>query len=72
MQKRVPHKTLIPAPPVNDSCHCNECPFMRLNTPEKVYLALRDLTPRLEMPEHLRKAAEAPIERMLELSRQIK
>jgi quinolinate synthase len=72
MQKRVPNKKLIAAPPLNDSCHCNECPFMRLNTPEKVYLALRDLTPRLEMAEPLRKAAEAPIERMLELSRQIK
>jgi quinolinate synthase len=68
MQKRVPHKTLIAAPPNNDSCNCNECPFMRLNTPEKVYLALRDLEPRLEMSEELRRAAQKPLDRMLELS----
>jgi quinolinate synthase len=67
MQKRAPGKTLIPAPP-HGNCACNECPFMRLNTPEKVYLALRDLEPRLEMDEELRKAAERPILRMLELS----
>jgi quinolinate synthase len=68
MQKRAPNKTLIAAPPNNDSCHCSECPFMRLNTPEKVYLALRDLTPRLEMSEELRRAAQKPLDRMLELS----
>lgn len=67
MQQRAPHKTLIPAPP-EDNCHCNECPFMRLNTPEKVYLALRDMKPTLEMPEALRIAAKAPLERMLDLS----
>lgn len=67
MQKRAPHKQFIPAPP-EANCACNECPFMRLNTPEKVYLALRDLTPRLEMPEELRRRAELPINRMLELS----
>ncbi len=67
MQKRAPHKQLIPAPP-DGNCACNECPFMRLNTPEKVYLALRDLEPRLEMPEELRRRALVPIERMLALS----
>lgn len=67
MQKRAPGKQLIPAPP-EENCHCNECPFMRLNTPEKVYLALRDLQPTLEMPEALRVAAKAPLDRMLELS----
>jgi quinolinate synthase len=67
MQKRAPQKQLIPAPP-DGNCACNECPFMRLNTPEKVYLALRDLEPRLEMPEELRKRALVPIERMLALS----
>jgi quinolinate synthase len=64
MKKRAPSKELIPAPP-EANCHCNECPFMRLNTPEKVYLALRDLTPRLEMPESLRRAAQLPLDRML-------
>jgi quinolinate synthase len=67
MQKRAPKKQLIPAPP-DGNCACNECPFMRLNTPEKVYLALRDLEPRLEMEETLRKRALVPIERMLALS----
>jgi quinolinate synthase len=67
MQKRVPQKTLIPAPP-EANCACNECPFMRLNTPEKVYLALRDLTPRLEMDEELRLRAKLPIDRMLSIS----
>jgi len=67
MQKRAPQKQLIPAPP-EGNCACNECPFMRLNTPEKVYLALRDLEPRLEMSEDLRRRALIPIERMLALS----
>ena len=67
MQKRVPQKTLIPAPP-EANCACNECPFMRLNTPEKVYLALRDLEPRLEMDEELRLRAKVPIDRMLSIS----
>jgi len=67
MQKAAPHKTLIPAPP-ESSCACNECPYMRLNTLEKAYVALRDLQPRIEMPEHLRTRALKPIERMLELS----
>lgn len=72
MQKRAPHKLLIPAPPENDSCNCNECPFMRLNTPEKIYLALRDNRPELIMDEALREAARLPIERMLELSASIR
>lgn len=67
MKKRVPNKTLIPAPP-EANCACNECPFMRLNTPEKVYLALRDLQPRLEMDEELRLRAKVPIDRMLSIS----
>lgn len=67
MQKRAPEKRLIPAPP-NANCACNECPFMRLNTPEKVYLALRDLQPQIEMSEELRRRALVPIERMLALS----
>lgn len=67
MQKRAPGKMLIPAPPLAN-CACNECPFMRLNTLEKVYLALRDLEPRLEMPGELRARAQVPIDRMLALS----
>jgi quinolinate synthase len=67
MRKLAPHKTFIPAPP-EANCACNECPHMRLNSLEKLYLCLRDLTPQLEMPEALRCAAEKPIARMLELS----
>ena len=67
MQKRAPEKLLIAAPP-EGNCACNECPFMRLNTPEKVYLALRDLQPELLMDETLRQQALVPIERMLALS----
>jgi len=67
MQKRAPQKELIPAPP-EGNCACNECPFMRLNTPEKVYLALRDLEPRIEMSEELRLRAKLPLDRMLALS----
>jgi quinolinate synthase len=67
MHKHAPDKELIAAPP-QENCACNECPFMRLNTPEKVYLALRDLEPRLEMDEELRLRAKMPIDRMLELS----
>jgi quinolinate synthase len=68
MKKAAPDKELIAAPPQEESCSCSECPFMRLNTPEKVYLALRDLSPELRMDEELRLRAQRPLERMLELS----
>ena len=67
MQKASPDKEFVPAPP-DANCACNECPFMRLNTLEKLYLCLRDLTPRLELPAPVIEAAAKPIERMLELS----
>jgi quinolinate synthase len=67
MKKRAPNKLFIPGPPVAN-CACNECPFMRLNTPEKVYLALRDLEPRVELDETLRLRAKVPIDRMLSLA----
>ena len=68
MKKGAPDKELIPAPPMNDRCACNECPHMKRNTLEKVYLALRDLEPRIEMAEGLRERAQVPIDRMLALS----
>ncbi len=67
MKKACPEKTFIPAPPVN-GCSCNECPFMRLNTLEKVYRCMRDRTPEITMPEDLRLKCLAPLERMLEMS----
>jgi len=68
IQKRVPQKVLIQAPGMDESCACNRCPFMRLNTLEKLYLCLRDGKPTVEVPEELARQALRPIERMLELS----
>jgi len=68
MQKEAPGKTLIPAPPEDDSCACNMCPYMRKNTLEKLYLCLRDLTPQVDVAEPIRSQALKPIERMLEMS----
>ena len=62
-------KTLIQAPGIDESCACNRCPFMRLNTLEKLYLCLRDLRPEVTVPEDIRKRALVPIQRMLELSK---
>jgi quinolinate synthase len=67
MQKTSPNKTFIPAPP-NNSCACNDCPYMKLNTLEKLYLCLKYETPAIEMDEPLRLAAKKPIDRMLEIS----
>lgn len=67
MQKSSPHKTFIPAPP-NNNCACNDCPHMKLNTLEKLYLCLKNEKPEITMDESLRKRAEAPIRKMLELS----
>jgi len=67
MRKRAPGKMLIPAPFDENSCSCNECPYMKLNTMEKLYLCLRDLEPRIEMDDDLRRRARLPLERMLAL-----
>jgi len=66
--QKCPEKVLIQAPGIDESCSCNQCPFMRLNTLEKLYLALRDLTPVVTVPEEIRVQALKPIELMLELS----
>jgi quinolinate synthase len=68
MQRQNPGKHYIPAPPTSD-CNCNECPFMRLNTLEKLYLAMRDRTPEITLSEDVQAAALQPILRMLEMSR---
>ena len=67
MQLASPGKTFIPAPPDNN-CACNDCPYMKLNTLEKLYLAMKYEEPELIMDEDLREAARKPIERMLEIS----
>ncbi|PVD51123.1 quinolinate synthase [Terrimonas sp.] len=70
MQKNSPGKIFIPAPPDN-SCACNDCPHMKLNTLEKLYLCMEYEAPELNMDEELRKAALKPIKRMLEISAQL-
>jgi quinolinate synthase len=69
MQKSSPGKTFIPAPP-NNSCACNDCPYMKLNTLEKIYNTLKYEQPELLMSEELIEKAKKPITRMLELSAQ--
>lgn len=68
MQKNSPEKMFIPAPP-NNACACNDCPHMKLNTLEKLYLCMKYETPELIMDESLRLASLKPIERMLEISK---
>jgi quinolinate synthase len=68
MEQEAPGKILYAAPPEDEGCSCNTCPFMRLNTLEKLYLALRDLEPRVDVPEPVRARALRPIQRMLEMS----
>src|SRR5687768_16839278 len=67
MQKSSPHKTFIPAPPTN-SCACNDCPHMKLNTLEKLYICMKYEMPEILMDENIRIAAKKPIDRMLEIS----
>jgi len=67
MMKASPDKTFIPAPP-NNSCACNDCPHMKLNSLEKLYLCMEYELPEINMDEELRLAALKPIQRMLEIS----
>ena len=67
MQIQSPFKTFVPAPPDN-MCACNDCPYMKLNTLEKLYLCMEYEEPQIFMDEELRIASKKPIERMLEIS----
>lgn len=67
MIKANPQKTFIPAPP-NNACACNDCPHMKRNTLEKIYLCMKYEQPEIIMDEALRLAAKKPIDTMLELS----
>ncbi|MBK8550523.1 MAG: quinolinate synthase NadA [Ignavibacteria bacterium] len=62
-----PHKNFIPAPP-EANCNCNECPYMKLNTLEKLYLCMRDRKPEIILNEEIMRKALRPLERMLEMS----
>ena len=68
MKKAAPQKEFIPAPPEDDTCSCNECPYMKLNTLEKLYLCMKNKYPEINMDEEIRKRALLPIEKMLAMS----
>ncbi|WP_183575988.1 quinolinate synthase NadA [Mucilaginibacter sp. X5P1] len=70
MQKDNPTKKFFPAPP-NNTCACNDCPHMKRNTLEKLYLCLKNEMPEVTVPEHIIVRAVKPIERMLEISAQL-
>jgi quinolinate synthase len=67
MQRSNPQKSFIPVPPVDSTCGCNDCEFMKLITLEKVYLSLKNETPEIFVEENLRRKAEKSILRMLDL-----
>ncbi|MDB5662197.1 MAG: quinolinate synthetase [Sphingomonas bacterium] len=68
MEKAAPEKVFIGAPGADGNCNCNMCPYMAMNSIEKLYLALRDLQPRIELDEELRIAAKKPLDRMLSMA----
>jgi quinolinate synthase len=68
MEKAAPGKTFIGVPGGDGNCNCNMCPYMALNTLEKLYVALRDLEPRIELDAELMDRARVPLERMLEMA----
>jgi quinolinate synthase len=68
MELAIPNKLFIGAPGADGNCNCNICPYMALNTMEKLYVALRDLEPRIEIEEGLRLAAKKSLDRMLEMA----
>jgi quinolinate synthase len=68
MEKAAPHKRFIGAPGADGRCSCNMCPYMAMNSLEKLYLCLRDLAPRIEVPEDVRLRALLPLDRMLAIS----
>jgi quinolinate synthase len=68
MEKALPNKTFIGAPGADGNCSCNICPYMALNTMEKLYTALRDLSPQIEIEEGIRLKAKRSLDRMLEMA----
>ena len=68
MEKAAPHKTFIGTPGGDGNCNCNMCPYMALNTIEKLYVSLRDLAPRIEMSTELMDSARVPLQRMLDMA----
>ncbi len=71
MQKSSPHKQFLIVPS-DETCSCNDCPYMKLNTMEKLYLALKNESPEIIMDHNLMYYARKPIDRMLEISKKLK
>ena len=71
MQRRCPDKTFIPAPPEDGTCACNECEYMKLITLEKLYNSLKFMSPTIEVDEEIAERAVKPIQRMLDISREL-
>jgi quinolinate synthase len=71
MQRRCPEKTFIPAPPEDGTCACNECEYMKLITLEKLYNSLKFMAPEIEVSEEIAERAVKPIQRMLDISREL-
>ncbi|MBB3188678.1 quinolinate synthase NadA [Microbacter margulisiae] len=69
MKKASPQKEFIPAPPLDSTCGCNDCNFMKMNTLKKMYLCLKNEFPFIEIDETVRLKAEKPIRKMLEMSK---
>lgn len=70
MQKDAPEKVFMVVPK-DETCHCNDCPYMKMNTLEKLYLCLKNETPQIELPEDVMERAEKPINKMLDISRKM-
>ena len=68
MEKAAPHKTFIGTPGGDGNCNCNMCPYMALNTLEKLYVSLRDLKPQIDLSTELMDAARVPLQRMLDMA----
>jgi quinolinate synthase len=68
MRKKCPEKVFIPAPP-DANCACNQCPYMKLNTMEKLYLCMKNRAPEIILDEETRQRALIPIQRMMEMSK---
>ena len=71
MQRRCPEKTFIPAPPEDGTCACNECEYMKLITLEKLYNSLKFMAPEIEVDPEIAERAVKPIQRMLDISREL-
>ena len=71
MQRRCPEKTFIPAPPEDGTCACNECEYMKLITFEKLYNSLKFMAPTIEVDKDIAERAVRPIQRMLDISREL-